>query len=323
MVLLITEHDVRSLLTIDLALEAVEVAFSGLADGSAINQPRRRVALQAGTLNVMASAVGSRQALGLKAYTTFGGQVDFLIPFYDSRTGRMLALIEGDWLGRMRTGAASGVATQYMARPDAHRLGLFGAGGQARTQLLAICAVRPIERVHVYCRSVQTRVAFVSEMQPQVPAELVGVDDPRAAVTGMDVIATMTSASQPVFDGEWLEPGTHVNGAGSNHLRRREIDGETVSRCAVIATDSVEQAKLESGDLAQAVAEGRLRWEDVLEMSDIVGGKVPGRASDQEITLFESQGISVWDVAAAAKVYDLAKARGVGQSIPLFDSNQD
>jgi alanine dehydrogenase len=319
MVLLITERDVRSLLTIDHALEAVEESFRGLADGSAINQPRRRVALEAGTLNVMASAVGSRQALGLKAYTTFGGRVDFLIPLYDDRTGRMLALIEGDWLGRLRTGAASGIGTKYMARPAARRLGLFGAGGQARTQLLAICAVRPIERVHVYSRSAQTRMAFVAEMQPQVQAELVAVDDPRAAVTGMDVIATMTSASQPVFDGEWLEPGTHVNAAGSNHLRRREIDGETVSRCAVIAADSVEQAKLESGDLAQGVAEGRLRWEDVLEFSDIVGGKVPGRASDQEITLFESQGISVWDVATAAKVYELARARGVGQSIPLFD----
>ena len=319
MVLLLNEADVRSSITMDLALQAVEEGFRGMADGTAANLPRRRIAVEGGTLHLMASTVGSLQAIGLKAYNTFGGRTEFLIPLYDSRTGRMLALIEGDWLGRMRTGAASGVATRYMARPEARTLGVFGAGGQARTQLLAICAVRPIERVHVYSRSPESRAAFVAEMQPQVKAELVPVDKPRMAVAGMDVIATMTSASQPVFDGGWIEPGTHINAAGSNHIRRREIDGETVTRAGRIAADWVEQAKIESGDLAQAAAEGRLRWEDVLEFSDIAGGKVPGRGSEQEITLFESQGISVWDVATAAKVYELAKASGVGTAIPLFD----
>jgi alanine dehydrogenase len=319
MVTLLTEADVRSLITMDLALQAVEEAFRGMADGTAANLPRRRIAMAGGSLHLMASTVGSLQAIGLKAYNTFGGRTDFLVPLYDSRTGRMLALIEGDWLGHMRTGAASGVATRHMARPEARTLGVFGAGGQARTQLLAICAVQPIERVHVYSRSPESRAAFVAEMQPQVKAELVPVDKPRLAVAGMDVIATMTSASRPVFDGEWVEPGTHINAAGANHIRRREIDGETVSRAGRIAADWVEQAKMESGDLAQAVAEGRLRWEDVLEFSDIVGGKAPGRGSEEEITLFESQGISVWDVATAAKVYELAKAKGVGTAIPLFD----
>jgi ornithine cyclodeaminase/alanine dehydrogenase-like protein (mu-crystallin family) len=319
MVLLLNEADVRSLITMDLALQAVEEGFRGMADGTAANLPRRRIAMEGGMLHLMASMVGSLNAIGLKAYNTFGGRTDFLIPLYDSHTGRMLALIEGDWLGRMRTGAASGVATRYMARPEARTLGVFGAGGQARTQLLAICGVRPIERVHVYSRSTESRAAFVAEMQPQVNAELVPVDKPRLAVAGMDVIATMTSASQPVFDGGWIEPGTHINAAGCNHIRRREIDGETVTRAGRIAADWVEQAKMESGDLAQAVAEGRLRWEDVLEFSDIAGGKVPGRGSDQEITLFESQGISVWDVATAEKVYELAKASGVGTAIPLFD----
>jgi alanine dehydrogenase len=319
MVTLLKEADVRSLLTMDLALQAVEEAMRGMAEGTATNLPRRRIAMEGGTLHLMASTVGSLQAVGLKAYNTFGGRTDFLIPLYDSRTGRMLALIEGDWLGRLRTGAASGVATRYMARPQARTLGLFGAGTQARTQLLAICAVRPIERVHVYSRNAENRAAFVAEMQPQVKAELVPVDEPRAAVGGMGVIVTMTSASQPVFNGEWVEPGTHINAAGANHIRRREIDGETVSRTARIAADWVEQAKLESGDLALAAAEGRLKWEDVLEFFAIVGGKVPGRGSDEEITLFESQGISVWDVATAAKVYELAKARGVGTVIPLFD----
>jgi len=206
-----------------------------------------------------------------------------------------------------------------MARANARRLGLFGTHGQARTQLLAICAVRPIERVHIYSRSAENRAAFLAEMQPQVQAELVAVGDPRAAVAGMDIVTTMTSSSQPVFQGAWIEPGTHINAAGANHLRRRELDGDAVARSGRIAVDSVEQAKLEAGDLAAAVNEGRLRWEDVLEFSEIVGGRVPGRTSDDEITLFESQGISVWDVAAAARVYELATARGLGQMIPLFD----
>jgi len=319
MVLLLTEADVRTLLTMDMELEAVEQAMRGMADGSATNLPRRRIAMEGGSLHLMASTVGSLQAIGLKAYNTFGGRTDFLVPLYDRRTGRMLALIEGDWLGRLRTGAASGVATRYMARPGARTLGLFGAGGQARTQLLAVCAVRPIERVHVYSRSAETRAAFVAEMQPQVKAELVPVDEPRQAVAGMDVITTMTSASQPVFSGEWVEAGTHINAAGVNHIRRREIDGETVSRAGRIVADWVEQARLESGDLAHAADEGRLKWEDVLEFSEVVGGQTPGRTSDEEITLFESQGISVWDVATAAKVYALAVARGVGQQIPLFE----
>jgi alanine dehydrogenase len=319
MVLLIKEADVRELLTMQLALEAVDASFKALADGSAINLPRRRIAYEKGVLHVMASTVRSEHALGLKAYPTFGGPTQFLVPLWDSETGRMLALIEADWLGRMRTGAASGIGTKYMARQDARALGLFGTGGQARTQLLAVCAVRPIERVHVFSRSAENRDAFVAEMQPQVQAELIAVADARAAVEGMDVIATMTTASQPVFDGAWLSPGTHINAAGANHLRRREVDAQTVGRAARVAADSVEQARLESGDLAQAVAEGAIAWDDVVEFSDIAGGKLAGRGSDDDITLFESLGISVWDVAAAARVYALAREQGKGIEIPLFD----
>jgi len=182
MVLLLTERDVKSLLTMEIALEAVEEAFRGLADGSAINQPRRRIETGRGLFHFMASAVGSRKALGLKAYGTFGGQIDFLIPLYSSETGRLLAPVEGDWLGRMRTGAASGVATKYMARPEAKTLGLFGTGTQALTQVMAVCAVRPVERVNVYSRSPEKRAAFAAGAQKHVTAQIVAVDEPRAAV---------------------------------------------------------------------------------------------------------------------------------------------
>lgn len=322
MTLLLTERDVQSLLTMDLALEAVEAAFHDLAAGAgSVNQARRRIPLKNGTLHYMAGALPGQGVLGLKMYPVVAGRVTFLVPLYSAETGRLLALIEADHLGRMRTGAASGVATKYMARPDAKTLGLFGTGGQARTQLLAVGAVRPIEQVRVYSRSPEKRAAFVREMQPLVNARLTAVDQPRAAVEGADVVVTMTTASQPVFSGEWLTPGAHINAAGGNHLQRREIDGVTVRRCGRIAVDMLEQARLECGDLAAAVAEGVLTWEAVTEFADIVAHKAPGRAAADEITLFESHGLAVWDLATAVRVYELAVQRGVGQSIPLFADN--
>jgi ornithine cyclodeaminase/alanine dehydrogenase-like protein (mu-crystallin family) len=321
MTLLLTERDVRSLLTMPMALEAVDEAFRGLHDGSATNLPRRRLTMSNGLLHLMSSSVGSRKVFGSKCYATFGGPVDFLIPLYNLEDGKLLALIESDWLGRIRTGAASGVATKYMARPESRTLGLVGTGGQARTQLLAVCTAMPgIQKAHVFSRSADKRAEFIAEMQPQVHAEIVPVAEARAAVEGMDVVTTMTSAREPVFQGEWLAPGTHVNAAGANSAKRREIDLETVRRCSRIAADSVEQARMECGDLIAAVEAGVLEWDNVIEFADIAGGDVPGRASARECTLFESQGISVWDIATAARVYELAQAQGLGQSIPLFES---
>ncbi len=319
MALFLTESDVRSLLTMDIALDAVEEAFRGLYDGTAINQPRHRLKTERGLFHVMASVVASRQALGFKAYASLGGRVNFLIALYHSETDELLAMIEGDWLGRMRTGAASGVATKYMARPDAKTLGLFGSGGQARTQLSAVCAVRPIEKVLVYSRDPQKRAAFVADMQPQVNAQVIAVDSPTAALESADVIVTATTSSEPVFAGDGLPEGAHINATGSNHLKRREIDRKTIRRCPRIAVDSLEQAKIECGDLAQAVEDKILDWDDVIEFAHIVGGDVPGRTSPEERTLFESQGLSVWDIATAARVVELAKERRVGCRVAMFE----
>ncbi|MCC7359505.1 MAG: ornithine cyclodeaminase family protein [Anaerolineales bacterium] len=319
MVTLITEAEVRAVLTMDLALEAVETAFRSFAAEPGRNLARRRVSVPGGRLHLMAAVVPEVNALGLKAYATFSGPVDFLTPLYAADTGRLLALIEADWLGRMRTGAASGVATRYLARPDARALGLFGTGGQAQTQLLAVCVVRPIERVHVYSRSAERRAAFVAAMQPRVSAQLIAVDDPRAAVEDMDVVTTMTTSAQPVFEGAWLSPGAHLNAAGSNQLRRREVDAATFRRAACVTADSVEQARLESGDLVGAVAEGALAWEQVVDLAEVLAGRAPGRVTPADITVFESHGLAVWDVAAAALVYARAVERGLGRPLPLFE----
>lgn len=320
MTLLLTEHDVENLLTMEMALEAVETAFRELGSGSATNHARRRVPIKNGLLHYMASAAPNQNVFGLKMYPATSMGANFLIPLYHYETAKLAALIEADYLGKLRTGAASGVATKYLARPDAKVLGLIGSGGQARTQMQAICAVRPIERVLVFSRSAEKRAQFVQENQGTVAAEIVAVESVREAVEPADVVATITNSTTPVFEGVWLKPGTHINAAGSNHLKRREIDGETVRRAGRIAVDMLEQAQQECGDLAAATADGITTWEAVVEMAAVVSGAVPGRTSIEEITLFESHGLSVWDVLTAAKVYQLAVARGVGQNIPLFTS---
>jgi len=313
----LTEHDITGLLTIDLALAGVEDAHRALgAEG--VNLPRRRLPTPGGLLHDMAASLPTHDTFGVKLYATGHGAPRFLVLLYRASSGELLALIEADQLGRMRTGAASGVATRHMAREDSRVLGLIGTGGQALTQALAICTVRPIERVLVYGRDPERRVRFAEALSREVTAVVAPVETPRAAIEPADVVATMTSSATPVFDGAWLKPGTHVNAAGSNHLKRREIDGLTVARAARVVADSVEQARLESGDLAAAVAEGRLNWEDVVELTDVVCDRVPGRAANDEITLFESHGLAAWDVATASALYEQALERGLGVEIPLF-----
>lgn len=318
MTLLLTEHDVEDVLTMEMALDAVETAFRELGAKSATNHARRRVPIKNGLLHYMASALPNQNVFGLKMYPATSMGANFLIPLYHYETAKLAALIEADYLGKMRTGAASGVATKFMARSDSKVLGLIGSGGQARTQMQAICTVRPIERVLVYSRRAEKRARFVQEYQNSVAAEIVAVESAREAIEPADVVATITGSATPVFEGAWLKPGTHINAAGSNHLKRREIDGETVRRASRITVDMLDQAQQECGDLAAAIAEGLTTWEVVVEMGEVVNGTVPGRTSADEITLFESHGLSVWDVLTAAKVYELAIARGVGQKIPLF-----
>jgi ornithine cyclodeaminase/alanine dehydrogenase-like protein (mu-crystallin family) len=314
MTLYLSESEVRTVANMDLALEAVDSAFRGLAAG-AVNHSRARVPLPHGLLHYMAAADPALGVTGGKLYATTGQRVDFLVPLFDLETGALLALIAADWLGQLRTGAASGVATRYLARADARLLGLIGTGGQARTQLLAACAVRPIDEVRVYSRSQERCAAFVHEMQPKVTARLIPVDSPRAAVVEADIVVTMTSSAVPVFDGQDLTPGVHINAAGSNQLRRREIDALTVRRADVITVDWLDQARLECGDLAAASAEGAFSWERAVNLHEVIAGLHPGRTEPGQITLFESQGLAIWDIALAARVLAAAQARGLGRRL--------
>jgi len=318
MVLLVSEDDVSQVFTMEAALSVVEEAFRALGAGEAQNQPRRRVRIRGGMLHNMSASLPSQKALGIKAYASVRGTTRFLVALWDTDTGDLKALIEGDRLGQIRTGAASGVATKYLAPADAEVLGMIGTGWQARSQVQAICAARPIKLVRVFGRDPDRRQSFAEAMQQETGVAMVSVDSAEAAVREADVVATMTSAATPVVLGEWLRPGTHVNAAGSNATNRQEVDLEAIRRSDIVVVDQLEGAQLECGDLTAAVEAGILGWDNVDELGAVVVGQRPGRSNDRQITLFESQGLAVQDMAAAAYIYQQARERGLGQEVDFL-----
>ena len=320
MALLLSEGDVRSLLTMPMALDAVEDAFRKLAAGEGQLHPRRRLELPENAfLHYMAAADTVSGYMGMKIYTSVRGALRFLVPLYRARNGELVALIEADYLGQMRTGAASGIATKYMARSDARVIGILGTGLQARTQLQAICAVRRIERVRAFGRNPEKRAQFAAEMTAKLGLPVEPVRSAEEAVRGADIVVTITTSSRPVVEGAWLSPGAHINAAGGNFPQKRELNDAAIARVGLFAADSVEQSKLEAGDLIQPFASDPARWNDVRELADIVAGKSPGRTSADQITLFKSNGIAIEDLAVAARVFELAVERQVGTRFPLWE----
>ncbi|HKQ06643.1 MAG TPA: ornithine cyclodeaminase family protein [Blastocatellia bacterium] len=321
MALLLRERHVSELLTIETALEAVEEVLRDQATGQATNRPRYRVAMPASQLHVMAAGDKRLGVYGLKTYTASRKGARFLVLLYEAASGDLLAMIEADRLGQMRTGAASGVATKYMARPSADVLGVYGSGWQAESQVMAVCAARQLRQVRVYSRQAERREAFARRMASLVRCEVVAVAEPEAAARSCSIIVTATTSREPVLQGEWVEPGTHINAAGSNFLSKAEIDVETVRRSAVIAVDSIEQSRLEAGDLLPALDRGVITWESVTELGRIIAGSDQGRTSDDQITLFKSNGIALEDISTALRVYHLARERGVGEEITLWSAS--
>jgi ornithine cyclodeaminase len=236
---------------------------------------------------------------------------------YNTDTGALDAVIEPGSLAWIRTGAASGVAVKHMARDDASVVGMFGTGRQAVTQIEAICAVRPITQVKVYSRTEEKRRDFATSMSEQLGIEVVPVATPEECIGGSQIVVAITTAREPVFDGNLLEPGTLVVAAGSNSWMKREIDETTINRSEVIAVDNLEQAKIECGELIWAAERGPFTWRRAVELHEVVSGRVNGHPSDDGITLFESQGIGIEDVAASAYVLEKAKAAGIGTPLPF------
>jgi ornithine cyclodeaminase/alanine dehydrogenase-like protein (mu-crystallin family) len=316
--LLLREHEVERLLDMPTALEAVEEVLRQHGLGQAPNQPRRRIFVPNGVLHVMSGGMPGWGVMGLKAYAAVKGKVRFVVLLFSTETGELLALVEADRLGQIRTGAASGVAAKYMARPDARVVGIFGTGWQAQTQLQAVCAVRTIREVRVYGRDPERRKRFCVDMEKTLKCPVNPVESPEGVLKGADIIVTITSSKEPVFDGRLVEKGQHLNVAGSNMVQKREVDDEAVRRADRIVVDQIEDAQIESGDLVGPVQRGITAWDRMHELGAVVCGKIPGRARPDEVTLFKSNGLAIEDVAAACKVLERAKAQGVGTQVPIF-----
>jgi alanine dehydrogenase len=323
MALFLSEADVYAVLTMSIAIEAVESCFRRLAEGTALTQPRRRLHYaQRSFLHYMAGCDLAAGHVGMKIYTTSPNGPKFLVPLYRVETGELAAMIEADFLGQMRTGAASGVATRAMAREDSRTLAIIGTGLQARTQLEAVALAGRFETIRAFGRDKTRREKFASEMSERLKATVTPVDSAEKAVRDADVLITMTNSVNPVVDGKWLKPGMHINAAGSNFAQKAELDAKAVLWCDVIAVDCLEQAKMEAGDLIQAFDGDESRWNDVREISQIVAGKTPGRKDDREITLFKSVGITAEDIATAARVLELAREQGLGREIRMWQGEK-
>lgn len=316
--LYLTEQDVTQVFTMPEALNVVEAAFKAQASGEATNEPRRRVRASGATLQVMSGAIANLEGksyLGLKSYSVAAGKARFFVQLFDASTGELLALIEADKLGQMRTGAASGIATKYLARADAETVGIYGSGWQAQSQLQAVCAVREIKSIRVYSRTPEKREKFCELMREVLKLEDIQAATRPQEVTDADILISITSSREPVLQGAWIRPGVHINAAGGNSVLRREFDDEVIKRASVLTVDSLDQARIESGEFVSAVEKGLLTWERVRELKFIVSGEMQARQADEQITLFKSLGLAIEDIAAAAFIYRKAMKQGIGRQI--------
>ncbi len=317
MALFLSENDVKKLLTVEMALEAVESAHRDLAMGVAIDTPRARSRLPQTALHILQGALSAQGVIGYKAYTSNKSGNRFLAHLFDAASGQLMAVIEADYLGMIRTGAASGVAARWLARPDATVAGVFGAGWQAEGHVRAICATLPLECVKVFSRKADKLQAFCQRMSEATGVEVVPAASAEDTVRGSDVIGTVTTAAQPLFDAAWLEAGVHINAAGSNSLIRQELSESAIRRCDLVTVDSVPTALAEAGDLLPLLEKGRIHSRQLVELGEVIVGRHGGRTSVGQVTLFESQGMAIQDLAVALRVLALARSQGLGSEMPL------
>ncbi|CEK14196.1 ornithine cyclodeaminase family protein [Chthonomonas calidirosea] len=314
MALFLSEKQVSELLTMSDALQVLEEAFWHAADGEVLQHPRRRLIMPRGIYHVMSAADLRTETFGIKLYTSFPPRTRFLFLLYSSQNGDLLAIIEADKLGQVRTGAATGIATKLLANhSEPLRVGVFGAGWQAETQIEAVCTACTTQQVRVYSRSPERREAFCKKINALLSLDISPAESPEEVVRNSNVIITATNSISPVLQGKWLSPGTHINAIGSNMLIRQELDVEAIRQADLIVVDSIEQARLEAGDLLPAFERGYFRWEQAVELAQIVSGQHPGRTHPDQITLFKSLGIALEDVAVATHIYKKALHQGIGE----------
>jgi ornithine cyclodeaminase/alanine dehydrogenase-like protein (mu-crystallin family) len=317
MALFLTEEDVRQVLTMPMAITAVEEVLREISLGRGVNIPRQRTRVQKGALHILQGAVESQQIMGYKAYTSTREGNRFLLYLYDSSHGNLQAVIEADYLGMMRTGAASGVASKWLSRNDSTKVGLFGSGWQAMGQLEALCCVRPISQVKVMARNAERLDEFCRKNSDRLGIIVEPCQDAEQVVRNSDIVTTVTTAAEPLVHFPWVAEGTHLNAVGSNALIRREIDEKTIRSCSLVTVDARDVAANECGDLLPLIEKGRLNWRQVVELGDIIAGQASGRTTSEQITLFESQGMAVQDLMVGSRVLAAARLKGLGKGLPF------
>ncbi|HEV2579830.1 MAG TPA: ornithine cyclodeaminase family protein [Ktedonobacteraceae bacterium] len=318
MALILREDDVMALLQMADTIGVIEKAFAALGEGKATNHTRIRFKENSGIMHLLAASIPSLGIMGHKTYTIFRSGMRYVVMLYSASEGDLLAIIEADWLGGMRTGATSALATAYLARHAAATVGLIGAGRQATLQLLGVCQVRQIEQVFVYSRRLYEREQFCKQMSQRLNIDVRPVNSSREAIEHADIVITATSSPEPVFPGDWLQPGTHINAIGSNWSNRREIDQAALLRSDLVVTDSLEQALSEAGDLLIPARAGHFDLDRVHELASIIVGSAPRRQSEEDITLYKGLGIALEDIATASLVYRLAIDQGRGENINIL-----
>jgi ornithine cyclodeaminase len=313
----LNEREVETLLTMPVALERVEAALTARAKGQAIDLPRTRTRVPTGTQHILQAAAPALNLIGYKAYYSSANGTRYFVHVFRMDSGEYLGMVAASHLGMIRTGAASGVASKYLARENAGTVGQIGAGKQGIGQLAAVCAVRNIRQARVYSRTRDKLLAFCRSMSAKLGIDVLPADSAQAAVHGADIVNVITKSPTPVLEGAWLQPGQHINAAGANALMRRELDLAAVKRCGLIVADSREVARNECGDLLPLVESGHAQWETLPELGEVCAGFRPGRTSAAQITLYESHGMGIQDLYVCDYLLEVARKRNIGQMFEL------
>ncbi len=326
MTILITEQDVSRLaMSVKDAIPVMEKTFRMAGERTAENPPRVRMSFKNGFMQFGPAALHAEGLAGYKLWANFGrghgvkkGSTGYGHTYlHDMNSGELLAIVQAGAIGKMRTGAVTGVAAKYLTPQDASTVGIYGGGTIAEGQLEAVCAVRAIKRIRVYTRTAKNRETFCRLMSSRLGVEVSPVSSPEEVPRDADIVITASTSAAPILFGEWLTRPGLVVAAGANHWYKREIDGKVFERAHLVITDDRAQSRIESGNLMWAVGHGLVTWNRVAELGDIVAGRVTVPDLKSANILFGSHGLASTQVAIAAKTYELAKAQGIGREISL------
>ena len=315
MALYLTETEIKKIINMELALNSVEEAFQLKALGDAVTKPRERLPEGLTSLNYMSAGIDKQNLTGLKVYVPNKNGTKFYFHIMNALNGELIAIMEANALGQFRTGAASGIASKYLAKKDSKKVLLVGTGYQAYTQALALDRVFELDEIYVYSRAEENRMIFINNYSSAMKSKLTPVEDIQLNVNNKDIISVITNSKTPVINSEIIESGVHINAAGSNHSLRRELDTKTILKADKIFVDDIDQAKMECGDLIYPESLGLIQWRNIINFSDVLKFPERFKRSHKDITIFESQGLALWDLVTAINVCEIAKSKEIGEKI--------